>query len=516
MKIKRQEETRYYDPFIFPPRHMWNLDLTIKRREIAEVLEVLESLVYERGGAWFYFPNRENGSTTCRFEWHLKRRNFSDLLRVGVVIVVRTDRVDNPDCFLSTNKLVQKPWRKLPAFSDVICEAAREDIVNILSKALKIARTDFTDIFYVVDHVKMGGVLVLGSRFDSPDDTVRILPTVIARDRTRTNDRISPVIFTIRAPTGEIAKKRAHRRLAFTCAIATLTTSTLFEPARVSWTRKRPRPRLLKDPNTTSTQKLYPNHIVLRNKEKASDVLPAVIREIWNAYLALAVNEREMFEQALFAYYGAMEVRRKQPTVAVVSFIACLNLLASKLIDECPGILTCSEHGTLPWKHKTKGDRVAIIDFVSELLGFPKESNDYRDFTMLISRIYNKQRSAFVHGAELRHGEYGDKDTIPSVRPGPSSQYSTFCEYAFDLDSIASIVRRVLWAWLEHASNRKIDPRQFEIESSVLKFRPMEFAGHVSRKPVVSRFQPWRDGELEIAAQKDFECENDFQDKDLT
>jgi hypothetical protein len=230
-----------------------------------------------------------------------------------------------------------------------------------------------------------------------------------------------------------------------------------------------------------------------------------VFGELWRARATLSETARETFDQALLAYFGAIEVRDRQPTISVVAAIAALNMLASSFAEECPELLVCPRHGPLGFKHRTRGDAAAITHLTCDLLGLADGGNDARKVKTLVRRVYSEQRSAYVHGAELRHGEYGAaRAPEATIRPAADGQYTRLAQYADDAGSILDLTRRVLISWLMRATGVTIDVRQFDRGPGIIRVRTEE-AGFSSPARVESnlRIVPWRLGELEELQARD-------------
>jgi hypothetical protein len=88
------------------------------------------------------------------------------------------------------------------------------------------------------------------------------------------------------------------------------------------------------------------------------------------------------------------------------------------------------------------GQRTHIVAFVSKVFQAEDGTEAYKQIEDCITRSYSLQRSAFVHGAVLRHAEYQQQGM--TAAPTPDAPYSEALLYTHDLYAMDYIARKAL------------------------------------------------------------------------
>ncbi|MBX3249955.1 MAG: hypothetical protein KF901_22445 [Myxococcales bacterium] len=413
-------------------------------------------------------------------------------MRLGVRFVVNSESVGVFECFASTNDNVRYPGADAPQFPGELSSAAIEQILTKIRRAAELMAPESRKAYHCVLHVKCGGGVEVAEDVSLLGGDVRWYRTVVANSRHKHYERISAVVYKVDASTREHAGQEAAAKHAVVCALASLASHLSFVPFFPSWTKRHPR-REFVAANGVDVARLYPRHIALAKPVGSADFVHA-LTQVVEAFEILSEEDRAEFVPALLSYAGAQEICAKQGTLAVVSFVAALNLLAAGYKEKCPGSISCTVHGSLPWKHDNAGDVVAITQMSIDLLGLNDAAA--KSVKALIKDVYSVQRSAFVHGAVMRHGEH-DQARVSRGLPGSTGkQFSKLAEYAHDLSSIAFHTRRILLAWLERKAARVFDLGAYTPSDSVRVTTTVDIATYTGPKGVVVRMMPYGDGEL--------------------
>lgn len=445
MASKRSLPELKYSPEHLPPRVIWNMSVNIPRNEVGSLCEQLHSLVTGRGGACFYYPDLENNRTRCRYEWHRSwnRRKFA--LRVGVVVDVGADDVTEIEGYATTKEIAETLTGPAPTLRPTLVASIQRELISTLEKAEKLKAPEKQTDYFVVFHIETPPHHGFLDSVSSVDGTFRFVRTRIIKDRNR---RISAVIVKERAGSKELAKAAAFADLLVACALLTLGESQRYEHTTLSWPRFRPRLMTVPSPDAVSEDRLYERRKRWPQLETTDNAVITRFNELWAAYEALSAPDRDLFRSALFAYYAATQRHRDSSTLNVIAFSAALSALAAELRVQCSGSLACNICGPIPLKHDLVGEAAAIMRLIAETCGITS-NQQLAEVRALIQRVYRKQRSAFVHGAQFRHEEYGQGLQLPTHLPTNDAPVQDLLEYEQDLQSIGRLARRTLLQWLE-------------------------------------------------------------------
>jgi hypothetical protein len=177
----------------------------------------------------------------------------------------------------------------------------------------------------------------------------------------------------------------------------------------------------------------------------------------------LTPEAKSRARDALFAYYSALGSANKLATVSVVSHLAALGALSKDKREKCSGDVTCSTCGALPWRHDRVSETGAITQTILEMCDIT-EPDRQRVVKGLVRRVHGEQRSAYVHAAQLRHFEYTAGQGQPGATPSNEAATQKVYEYLVDSQSIATLTRSTLIAWIFRQSNTALDFARFGIE----------------------------------------------------
>ena len=152
-------------------------------------------------------------------------------------------------------------------------------------------------------------------------------------------------------------------------------------------------------------------------------------------------------------------------TLAIVAYIAALSSLSET--SKCPGQVSCSQCGQLAMKHDKVGDKAAILALIKDLLE-PTSEQEIR-LQNIIERVYRKQRSAFIHGAELRHEEFYQGVGLPKAFPTEKEPVRKTFYYRLDFLSMELIARRTLLSWLSRKNGINLNLEMFNLKESPIE-----------------------------------------------
>lgn len=463
---KRERKTIYYNPHITFPHLSWklNFNISISRKIIPNFCEQLHSIIHERVGSCNYYPNIENGSLLCRYEWTRNYKREKHALHLGLIFLITSDDLNEISAYLSTNQVMENNSLSLPDFpKSFLSRLQKESIIlvnEVLHRLKKESQREINAIFYIESH---RGIDVT---VETEDNRVKVFPCALIKGKI-----VSPVRIKVIASSNENGKPRALHDAALFCALHTLANEHFCQITYLDWSKRKPPIQFIESENDFDVNHLYPS----QQKPAISfdDVVSERIKQVWSLYQSLSEHDKNLFLPALFAFYSAKGVKQKYSTLAIVAHIAALSSLSKDRIKTCPGMVSCSEHGDLTMRHHIIGDKNAIFEMIKELnVPSPKVEKDLKE---LLNRVYYKQRSAYVHGAELRHAEFYKGYGLPSCFPTENEIVKDEYYYKNDFMAIELIARRVLLQWLFDKNNNKIDIELFNLEKAlVAKSNSME------------------------------------------
>lgn len=456
------KRTLYYNPHLGFPNSSWAIkfDVPILRTDIPYFCEQLHSIVSQRHGAAFYYPNVDVDTVTCRYEWPQvwKRKKFS--LHLGLIFKVGRDDLAEVVGYVTTNDALENNSLELPKFGKRFVDKLQSEFVEILNYAEQLSKPESRVSRHIIFHVELHPQVGYKNVVQTEDNTIRIFPSTLIEGKL-----VSAICVNVHASTNEGAKPSAFRSATLLCALLTLAKGLLCETTNMEWGNRKAPIQYLSSLDEIDFKTLYPRFI-----EDVPTVfdekLPEITNYIWRLFTLLSQEEQEEFLPALFAYYSGISLNKsKYGTLAIVAHIAALSSLAESKKQKCLGQLNCSEHWTLSWKHDLIGDKAAILTLINELLKSKPE--DQKKLDKLIDRTYHKQRSAYVHAAELRHEEFQQGYGLPSSFPGSESIVRDLFFFKQDLHSVEQLVRYTLLHWLTAKLSVELDKNLLGLKENI-------------------------------------------------
>jgi hypothetical protein len=423
----------------------------VSRDEVPQVCEGLHSFVSSKRGASFYYPSIPNRMTACRYEWPRRWGREPFALRLGFLLIVGDSDLNEIHLYVTTNEAVENPKVGPPKISARFLNTLRQELIDALTQVFNTSAQGKTQQRYSIFYVEMPSSVDAQTEIE---DGIVIFPTVVVR---KTQKRISAIAVKVGASSDEGAKLRALHKTMLICALLSLANREVYKTTQVPVRRNLPRIKPLDSVENVDLDKLYPISTRPPGAVKLDVYFAAKAKYVWNLFHKLSEGDRHRIMPALFAYYTGLDIVAKQPTLAIVAFIAALSSLASDSKQKCAGSLTCSTCGSLDnFAHDRVGDRAAVTSLVYRLLGV-KDSAKQKEFKRLIGRVYKEQRSAFVHGATLRYEEYHKETNLPAAFPTASEPVRPLYFYKRDLGAIDRITRRALLEWMCQKNGDSLD-----------------------------------------------------------
>lgn len=457
-------KTVYYNPAITFSHVAWSISInpSIPRELIPAVCEQLHAIMSERQGASFYYPDVVNKTTTCRYEWPRKWKNRKHGLHLGLVFCVKDENLNGMSVYATSSAAIRDNSVELLQFPQDLLSRLQQETLQLFQEAIqRLAPQSHQErhiILYLELHPQMG----FASKIETEDKRIVIFPSALFEGKI-----ISPVSVTVSAASNQGGRPKALHEIVLFCALYTLANGLLCQTTGLKWNRKQPCIEFIDALDDVDTEGLYPSRC--KSNPISSDQRTAErSNAIWMLYHQLSEEKQEGFLPALFAYYSAQNINYKYSTLAIVAYIAALGSLAKDAKKKCAGQITCSSCGTLEMKHDKVGDKIAIILLLKDLLKLTDERGNELD---IVKRAYDKQRSAFVHAAELRHEEFHQKFGLPASFPATGGSFREVLTYKQDFLSIERITRRVLLEWLCREVGVTLDLELFRLADIPLKAR---------------------------------------------
>lgn len=459
MPTKRRLPIVEYNVDEIPPRVFWKIPIQLARSEVGSFCEQLHALVMERQGASFYYPTVEGLRTLCRYEWNKRYARDKFGLRLGAVINVGPEDLNEIEAYVTPSTAIGNPGVTPELPKDVVKEA-QKDAIEIVGEAFRRKISQDAKEWLVVRHVETPYQHGFSDRFESTDRRLTFLSTRILKDGNR---RVSAVLIRVSTASKELAKARAYGDLTIACALFTLANSQRYETTVLNWSHTRPVIEFVDSTEGVDEDRLYPLRRHWPKPEPMSSDVDERCDWIWSQFNRLGAEERQFFLPALFAYYSAKTNKTDWSTLSVVGFTAALSALARRRKKKCEGSLICSICGPLSFKHEIRSEVTAILELVSEICGITDKTK-LEVLHQMLQRVYREQRSAYVHAAQLRHQEYGQGSGIPAHLPTNDAPVQEFAQYSEDLLSISRTARWTLLAWLAEKTHSHLDHKKFGID----------------------------------------------------
>lgn len=445
---------------LLPPRVMWKIQVNINRADAAELCEQLHHMISKLTGAAFYYPDIEQNQTTCRYEFHHPLKRQGEDVRLGLSLTLGESDLTEIEAYATTPQLIES-LSGTPEFSEALLAELQERAECLLNEAYQLREPGSETIHHFIFHLEVPYRSGFKDTVSLDAGSITLFPTRIIKSG---NKRISAILISKLAKSTEAAKIEALREVGILSALATLATGQFYKQAHPPTSRRHKILQQIDNPNLLNLDDIYPYR---KEWPELENVEPTTAKKVgWalDAFHQLDSSNRKIFLSALFAYYAGSRRHQDFSTLSIVANVAALNSLAMPNKSVCPGTVSCSNCGELNMRHNKVGDAAAIVKTIKDELAL--EAKQVNDLKKLIERVYHKQRSAYVHGAELRHGEYHQGNKMPSLLPSSTEPVQELAYYEQDLSAIALLTRRTLLSWLANRTSNTLDKALFNIDNA--------------------------------------------------
>lgn len=453
-----------------PARIHWTVKLDLPPEKLGTLCLGLRNMTEEHRGGCFYYPDEKKAQTHCRYEWQIPWNGKKYGIRLGIQFIVTSAAIGDLELYAAYGD--EHPnVGKVPTFSTQEISIFQEKTVLVLKEALDRQNENRTTEYNCVYYLELPPFRTIESPLRLDAFGATIIPTVILG---KDNKRISAVVITISAPFEGEAKSSAMRRCMILASLLTLAEGNSFNLHAPEWPRNR-KPRELVnciDP-LPSAEDIYPYRRWRTCADRPDQNFASRAQTIVALYSSLDTADIVEVTDPIFAYMAAKEIQGKQPTLATVAYMAALSSLSAPRI--CSGDVSCSicgalrQQGGAAFRHNVLGDRQALIDAIAQLFNIGPGSEEHSDLTNLASRVYGKHRSAYVHGATLRHGEYNKEGSALTAEPTNERLFSELHLYSTELLTLERITRKALLLSLGNRSKLQLDQELFNL--TTVKFQ---------------------------------------------
>lgn len=404
-------------------------------KDVALMCFAFEIAVMERnGGCQYLTRDPTEKETRCRYEWLVNYANDPYGIRISAFFDVNNLNIEKFVFLVSwgdnlSNNTGTKFDKKTQEHIKNEINLFLQDITKIIDEK---PQKDWTYSFYV--NLPLSTVT---KTIES--DLVTIYPSMM---RKIDLEHILPICVHSKGHFGEQAKKETMPIFNKLITIFSLLLDFPLKEVNIKFPEHFKHKRLFNG-KKIPLKKLFP-----LNDYDTSPVIPNTIPDISEKLdIGISLNKRidlqkeEILWRAINSYLAGINMTSEQPTLASLAFISSLATFSKS--KTCKGNLTCSECGTLGFKHNLSSEKNEIIKTIKKTLKIKEKYND--TLNNLIINVYNKQRSSFVHDAVLRHAET-EKDlfSLTIYRPEKDGSVSKQIKFLEDLSTIKGITRQVL------------------------------------------------------------------------
>lgn len=421
--------------------------------------EGLAYLAMERDGGYYYYPFYDANKVGAAFEWYLPFWNRRFGFKVGLEFWVDSGSLQELNGYVLYGEDHPKRGRP-PEFTEEEKSQFQRNIIEILQLASDWSDRTRDQQFFTLHYLEVGPDEAANNVLELPALKARLLPAVFIGKEKRA---VSAVIQSVRAHCRGEAKRIGAEEFLKLCALLTLSVGRHYKSYRYNFRR----PALKQfvdtiDPLPTFDE-IYPKGQYKIPAANARCRVAEPLRHISEYYSRIPVDIRSDFDNSLFAYYTAKDLTdRRFFTVATVALIAALKTFRRP--RKCPGEVQCSKCGTLQnFKHNEIGEAASMGEQLSSLFGLDPANEQSGKMRQTIKRTYERHRSAYVHDAVVRHGEF--KDAGPRFEcPGAHSPFSDQLVSHNDLSTLELLTRRALLQHMAQLSGLPFDPATFGFE----------------------------------------------------
>jgi hypothetical protein len=443
----------YSQPNFMPPLSKLESFPNIKKMNIAKFVEHLYFITMERNGFSYFYPNLETSSNLCRFEWHYDYLGNPYELRLGLSFKVANSKITDIGYYVVPHEHYKKKDDERKEYS--IDGNEYEKIKQYIHQSIEEANTrielelhkSFNILYYIELNVPVLDLIELAT-------DVKVLPSRLVDGKI-----VSAVVINKLGHSYLSAKRFGDERVNLTCALLSL----ILDKAKLVNMEKLP--SHISPPDKTikisdvNYDDFYPEikegmtGIKQSFTKSNSEFITKIIEIVDNLNSEKA--KRKIVNIA-FSYYSARETEAINKTVALVSYVACLDAIAK---EYCPQVR--DEHGS----------RKALVQTIVKLLSYSEQEGSIDKWS---KKIYNDHRSSYVHGANIRFEEFSQNMDgknfagLPKAIPTESKPVSKQYEYESDYRALKEVSLAVLIRYIEVVSNVSltIKPLKFEINFS--------------------------------------------------
>lgn len=474
------KKTIGYDPYFLPVGTFWDIDPNLSRLDIAKLCLGLDSIISEKHGACFYYPDMKANKTSCRYEWQIPYKGKKFGLRLGMRFPVGNNDLKSIEVFAAygdeSDKLGQPP-----SFAQKEIEIFHQMFLSVIKGALFRSTPEAKKYYHVMFYVEIPPFRRVAEHIKLKEFDVTIFPTVILK---KDNKRVCSVAISARESSVRIAKAVALRKATILCALLTLAKDSFFKTIHIDWPENRKPIETIDNLDPLPENKsLYPYRRWFESNDEIDFDFKDCVEHIMEIYQNLSDQEQTELLDPIFAYYAGKEIKNKQPTLATISFIAALSAFCKT--KQCTAKVKCEKCGLLrfsdgsEFRHFLIGDRESLLNLLCESLRIHKESKKHSELDALLRNVYSKHRSAFTHGAVFRHGEYYEGYNLPKAMPTEKSPYSELLIYDQDLLSFERLTRRTLLELLAKKAGMSLEYKILKLDELKIRGYPV-FAGSIS------------------------------------
>ena len=472
-----------YNPHSLPPRTYCKLAVDVPRDTAGTFCERLHLRVAEKYGAAIFIPDIDNKRNTCRFEWNREWGGDRFGLRVGLTFIVGNGALTELEAYVTTKELVNATTGVVPTLPPELMASVTDEIAEIVDYAIRGETSEPIAEWLMAFLISVPYTMGFAESAEAANGRFRFVRTRIVPKQMI---RLSALVVRCKARSAQAAQQKASADAMIALALLTLSTRQKYELAAQHWPSSRGFKNVVPASKPFKDDRLFPPRRYLSELEVVEPDVLARFEALWTAYEGLSEDNRSTFTPALLAYYTAVNSTTNYQTISSIGYMASLASLSKPLRRRCPGNLTCSVHGPLNWQHDDTSETAAIIKTIIMTCVIDRECHR-KEIDRLVRRVHREQRSAFVHGAELRHAEFNQGSRAPPVMPSNEAATGKLFTYQDDLVSIAGLTRRTLIEWLIAKSGDQIDRVKLHINAERVTYRSLLGASITMLPKVVTR-----------------------------
>jgi hypothetical protein len=450
--MPRQKPTISYNTHGIENALLWDMQVDIPRMEVGRLCKALQSHSAKALGATFYYPDPVARTTTCRYEWFLGKGRKRFLYRVGLMFTVTDEPLRKLQAYVGYGNAHPQYGTTPPLAEDATAQLDR--ILKLLNSLEKSCLTPHLQ--HAVSYIQVPHGFYVEHAIRNEPLGALILPTVLVG---KENVGVSAFIFTTDVNADDEQDDPADKNLE-ACGLLTLATGALFRTHFLQW-QKRQKPSQFVaavDP-VPENAVLFPPRRWRPWGGRADTDFAVRLEIIVRMFYGLDETLRAIVQNAMFAYRAGLEMLHREPTLASVAFVAALGTLSKR--KQCPSNVECRTCGPLSnFRHDLIGEKASLFAALTDLFALKEGDPHFQELHELLTRVYREQRSAYVHGAKLRHREL-TKRGFKNAQPTATAPFSEEHLRQLDLRSIEHLTRRAVIKFMARESKIELDDRVF-------------------------------------------------------